>query len=325
MKIPGPALCAAALLASAACWPARAAPTQAADAPATTLRTEDLRVVSVGYRIAERARALCADAYPVTGLLLHHLPEYDEAGRALEIERHALDRGPGVLATVEGSPAARAGLRAGDVLLSVNGVPFPDPRAMAAERDRRTWRRQVEATEDMIEAALRAGPARFQILREGREFPLVLRAGRGCPLRIRLARSRQLNAFSDGRRVVITSRLLDFVASDDELATVIGHELAHVLLDHKKRLEAEDVPEGLLRSVGRNASRVRTTEEEADRLGLKLAWAAHYDMRAALSFWERLHRRVGPSLPFFRTHPSLGARRRLLEEVAAELRGDGEG
>ena len=115
-------------------------------AAATTLRTEDLRVASVAYRLGVSGASLCAGFYPVTGLLLHHLPEYDGAGRQFQIERYRLDRGPGVLATVAGSPAARSGLAAGDVLLSVNGVDFADPRAMAAEKDRDIWRKRVEAS-----------------------------------------------------------------------------------------------------------------------------------------------------------------------------------
>src|SRR3546814_14555453 len=68
----------------------------------------------------------------------------------------------------------------------------------------------------------------------------------------------------------MTTALLDFLRNDDELAIVLGHEIAHTIYKHPAELEARGVPsEGLLRGFGKNASRVRATEEEADRLGIK--------------------------------------------------------
>ncbi|MGE5722472.1 MAG: M48 family metalloprotease [Sphingomonadales bacterium] len=297
-----------------------AAPPQApAHIAATTLRADDLRVATVAYRIGLTARTFCPQPYPLTGLLLHHLPEYDAQGRSMEIARYGLDRGPGVLATVEDSPAARAGLEAGDVLLDVDGKTFPDPKAMAAEPDRKLWRRTVEASEAQIEDALRQGPARLRVLRAGQERLVTLDSIPGCPIRIRLARSKQVNAFADGRYVTLTSAILAFVRNDDELAVVIGHELAHNVLGHKERLEAEDVPEGLLGKIGKNAARIRTTEEEADRFGLKLAWAAGYDVTAAMPYWQRFYAAYGGGLQIFRTHPGLRAREQLVEQAIAEL------
>jgi hypothetical protein len=324
MRVAAPRAALALVLAAAAMAPVAAFQ---GHFPATSLRADDLRVASIAYRLGSRGGRFCSAEFPLSGLLLHHLPEYDEAGRTLQIHRYALDRGPGVLATVEGSPAARAGLVAGDVLLDVNGLPFPDPLKMAAEKDRATWRGQVEASETLLEHQLLKGPAALRVLRAGRTLQSVLEPDRGCRVRIRLARSDQLNAFADGRYVVVTTRLLEFVESDDELATIIGHELAHNLLGHRERLDAQGVPAGLLRGFGKNASRVRATEEEADRLGLKLAWAAGYQPSAAVTFWKRLYAAKGLQLPFFRTHPSLAARTRLLDQVLAELSsagGDGQ-
>jgi peptidase M48-like protein/PDZ domain-containing protein len=305
------------LLAAAA--PPVAAPSAVPSYPATTLRAEDLRVATLAYRIARQASRFCPEPGPVTGLLLHHLPEYLAADRPTALAAWPLDRGPGVLATVADSPAARAGLLAGDVLLDVNGHGFPDPRKMTAERSRRKWRAQVQAGEAMLESELRAGPARLRVLRNGQTLSLTLQPESGCPVRVRLARSTQLNAFADGRYVTLTTRLLGFVRNDDELAIVTGHELAHNILHHKERLEAEQVPKGLLGTLGKNASRVRATEEEADRLGLKLAWASGYDLSLAIPFWRRFYAAQGVDLQLFRTHPGLRAREALVVQTIGEL------
>jgi peptidase M48-like protein/PDZ domain-containing protein len=284
--------------------------------PATTLRPEDLRVASVGYRLAVQGAAYCPEPFPLTGLLLHHLPEYDEQGRVLEIARHGLDRGPGVLATVADSPAARAGILAGDVLLGVNGTGFPDPRLMVTDRRSKDWRAPVEATEAQLESALRRGPAELRIWRAGQVLDLQLQPLQGCPARVRLARSNQANAFATGTYVVVTTRILDALRSDDELAIIIGHELAHNILHHKQRLEGEQGASG---SSDSKPLRTRASEEEADRLGLRLAAAAGYDLNAAIPMWRRLYAQFGGGLPVFRGHPGLNARERIIEEVIAQL------
>ena len=143
---------------------------------------------------------------------------------------------------------------------------------------------------------------------------------RGCPARIRLARSAQTNAFASGRMVIVTTALLRFVENDDELAVAIGHELAHNILRHPQVLNAQKVPSGILRGFGKNASRVRATEEEADRLGLKLMWAAGFDVDAAIPFWRRYYARFDRTPQLFRTHPGLKARERLITQTLAELR-----
>lgn len=318
---PVPARAACLLALTALCAPALAVQVVqpvAAAAAESTLRPEDLRVFKVGYRLALAGGAYCRPDFPLTGLLLHHLPEYEAADRPGFIAQ-GLGKGPGVLSVVEGSPAALAGIRAGDVLLSVNGRAFASPLAMAAQKDRKTWRAMIQRSESQFEDQLRAGPAEILLLREGRTEAVRLAPLKGCPLRIRLARSRQNNAFADGAYVVMTTSLLDFLESDDELAVVIGHELAHNFLGHKERLEQQDVPRGALRGFGKNAARVRVTEEEADRLSIRLASAAGYDAAAAIPFWRRFSNKFDWMPQLFRTHPGERSRERLVTEELAKL------
>jgi hypothetical protein len=291
----------------------------AAANPGVTLRPEDLRVASITYRLALEGAGYCSDPFPLTGLVLHHLPEYEADDRPSQVQRHRLDRGPGVLAVVADSPAARAGLAPGDVVLSINGRPLPDPREMASEFEARVYRNWIGRTEALLEEELRKGPAELTVLRGDAEQALSLAPQPGCAIRARLARSDQRNAYADGRNVVITTKLLEFVPSDDELAFVIGHEAAHNLLDHKTLLDEQKVPTGILKSFGKNASRIRATEEEADRFGARLAWTAGFDPAAALSFWQRYYAKHDPPFQIFRTHPSLKARTRLMRETIAAL------
>lgn len=286
--------------------------------PGSSLRAEDARVAGVAYRLAVAGAAHCPDPFPLSGLIVHHLAEYRPADRAAWIQGYGLDRGIGVLGTVADSSAAAAGLRAGDVIVRIDDAPIRTAAGAGAPEPAAASRAGIEAGEDQLEAALRAGRARLTILRDGRDVTIMLGSRPGCPARVRLARSGQTNAFATARHVILTSATLDFVGSDDELAVVLAHELAHVVLGHSDRLARDGVPRGVLRGFGKNAARIRATEEEADRLGIRLAWAAGYNAAAAIPFWRRYYSRFdGPQL--FRTHPSLADRERLIAATLTEL------
>jgi predicted Zn-dependent protease len=112
--------------------------------------------------------------------------------------------------------------------------------------------------------------------------------------------------------------LLAFARSDDELAIIIAHEMAHNILNHPDRLIAQGVPRGLLRGIGRNAEKVWATEAEADRLSIRLVAASGYNVSAAIPFWRRYYAQFDEP-QIFRTHPSLGARERIIAQTIAEL------
>jgi hypothetical protein len=295
-----------------------AAPAEASQSGGSYLRADDHRVAAVTYRLGRAGVRFCPDSFPLTGLLLHHLAEYGPDGRQAMMDTYALHRGPGVLAVIEASPARAAGLRAGDALLSVNAQPFQSPLEITAEPNPKKRRQAIIAGEASIEAELRKGSAALQVLREGRTLTLSLASVSGCPTRVRLARSSQANAFANDGYVIMTDTMLKLTRSDDELAVVLAHELAHNILNHPQRLRDQKVPDGFLRSFGRNASRVRATEEEADRLGIRLLWAAGYDVGAAIPFWRRMYAAFDkPAV--FRTHPTIAAREKLIRDAIAAL------
>ncbi len=159
-------------------------------APASFIRPEDFRIASVAYRLAIAGAPHCGRQQPLSGFQIHQLGEYESRDRPRLIEEHRLDLGPGVLLVLPDAPAAKAGLRAGDTLLSVNGRAFQPPERAAAYRDMSGQRSALEGIETQLETELALGPVRLELLREGRKLQATLTPVRGCAGRVRLARWR---------------------------------------------------------------------------------------------------------------------------------------
>lgn len=300
---------------------AQPAASAAERAPGSFLRESDHRIVSIVYRLGLAGRAFCPEPFPLTGLAFHHLAEYRPQDRAEAIARYGVDRGIGILSVVEDSPAARAGLAAGDVILSANGAALPPPGGIAAEPDENRRRARMHASEEQLEDQLRRGPARIETIRAGQRRTVTLAPVPGCPARGRLARSGQDNAFADGRYAIMTTGFLGFFRNDEELAVALAHELAHNILRHPQQLEAQGVPTGMMRHIGRNARLVRATEEEADRLSVRLLAAAGYNLDAIIPFWRRVYARPDSILQVISAHPGRKARERIIGEAIAAVRG----
>ncbi|MDB5720484.1 MAG: hypothetical protein JWP15_1102, partial [Alphaproteobacteria bacterium] len=166
---------------------------------------------------------------------------------------------------------------------------------------------------DMLDQVFGKGAATLAIVRTGAQLQLVLVPAPACASRFQLVPGTQRNAWSDGEHVSLTTALLDFVANDDELAVVLGHELAHNILEHRARLRSQGVASGLLRSLGRNARKVEATEIEADRFGLRLMDKAGFRAAAAEGFWRRFASASG--LMLSTTHPGLKARLAIVRET----------
>jgi predicted Zn-dependent protease len=115
----------------------------------------------------------------------------------------------------------------------------------------------------------------------------------------------QVNAFClPGGKIVVLTGLMKIIENDDQLATVLAHEVAHVLVHHVSERVARErsVGHGLL-SLAYN----REQESEADHIGVFLMTFAGYDPDQALDFWRQMRssQRSGLHLPeILSDHPS---------------------
>lgn len=142
----------------------------------------------------------------------------------------------------------------------------------------------------------------------------------------------EANAFClPGGKIVVFTGLLDVARTDDELAIVVGHEVAHAVAEHgAERIFREELtnravaaasgafaddPErfrqvaGLLGAgaqVGLSLPWGREQETESDRIGLIYSARAGYEPRAGITFWTRMQKAAGGKQPpeYLSTHPS---------------------
>src|SRR5262249_14920321 len=168
------------------------------------------------------------------------------------------------------------------------GRPLPD--------DRPEVRRVREVAGRIIKAAGIEPLQREINLRKGYRFEWE----------VKVLENRQVNAFClPGGKIGVFTGLLHLVENDDQLATVLSHEIAHALAHHTSERVARDQ---LNRSgIGKIWAKSfdRQEESEADHIGLFLMTFAGYDPDEAVRLWEKM-RSQGRGQPpeILSDHPS---------------------
>jgi len=281
------------------------------------LQRDDQRVADTAWRIASRNADTCPKLWASLGVSLHHVSQYEPAYRAAAQAAFGLDDSyPSLLAVAEGSPASAAGLRPNDALRAVNGADLADRgrgQTSAASYD------AVSAAMAALEALPEKGAAVLSIVRGGQRLEVSVTPRNVCRSRVELAPGNAINANANGLVAQISGRLVDWVESDDELALVIAHEMAHNLLDHPKRLNEKSALSGLATSLGLAGKAQRQMELDADRVGIIMAAGAGYNYKIAPDFWARLNSNSPLASFLATTHPTTRARRENAQRVVDEL------
>ncbi|MGM9487848.1 M48 family metallopeptidase [Ideonella sp. YS5] len=157
-----------------------------------------------------------------------------------------------------------------------------------------------------------------------------------------LIHKKDLNAFCmPGGKIAFFDGLLSRLQlTDDEVAVILGHEMAHALREHARermgKTAATRVGAGLisalfgLGNLGDAALSVsaqlltlkfsREDESEADLIGLDLAARAGYDPRAGVTLWQKMMKAAEGAPPeFISTHPASPTRVRDIEAAMPKV------
>jgi len=147
-------------------------------------------------------------------------------------------------------------------------------------------------------------------------------------------------AMAGGRMAIYTGLIEQLEATDDEIAQVMGHEIAHALANHTAEkmsvamasqigvlavgISTEDTRAmagaALAAALAVNLPFSRTAESESDRIGIELAARAGYRPEAAVTLWRKMAEVGGDGPPqFLSTHPSPSNRQQTLAELVPQM------
>ena len=214
------------------------------------------------------------------------------------------------------SPAASAGVLPRDRLVRINERTVD---GMSAEEVSQLIRRLTVA---------RIQPLQLEVVREGLRHTLSLMAVPACQFSVQLVESDQIKGIADGRQIGVTTGTMRVVGSEDELAWVVAHEIAHNVLNHSQNARLQLMLNTFLSAtIGASGDLAgtmpprRSLEARADYVGAYIVARAGYDVRAIKQFWRRLERlRSGETTPEMdRDHPTTAERLAAFEGTLKEI------
>ena len=215
---------------------------------------------------------------------------------------------------VANSPLARVGIGPGDGLVAIDGVPL----AVQPGLEEMPLRDSAHA---MLGQHQNGDPLRLTVVHAGQTREVELAPTAQCRALVEVLVGGRA-ARSDGRVIQLG---LDLVqrGSDEEIAAIFAHELAHSVLRHRDRLAGAGVSKGLGGEFGEDRQLNAEAEIEADRLSVHLLANAGYDPRVAPALWRgALGRQLDAGLFRSRIYASPEERAQSLErEIADYLAG----
>ena len=280
------------------------------------------RVDRVGWAIRSKNADLCGEntAYRL-GLNLAEAADYPKDQRETIKTALGIDARPTIYIITKGGPAEAAGVQRGDVLLAVSGQDVADKK------------RALET----IDKALASGAAvPLAVERAGLRQELSVAPAKVCAYDVFLKTDNLINAFADGSKITVFTGMMKFVRSDDELAEILGHEMAHNSQGHIKAKLGNsllgailfDLPIAILTGynpqVGANVGRDAFSQEfeaEADYVGLYYTARAGYDIENVADLWRRMAVENPGAITLATTHPSTSTRFVALEAARDEIEG----
>jgi len=285
------------------------------------------RLQRVAYPLLEAGTDFCGErTRPAIGAFFANKYLFDNEYRDIAIEWLRVGEALQVIQVIDGSPAAEAGLQQGDVVVSVGGVSAPVGEG-AAEEMHELLKSDIKPSE----------PVEVTISRGGTVQSLTVTARQICDYPVQLVESDDVNAYANGKSVIIAYGMERFATNDRELALVIGHELAHNAMGHiDKKMQNYVVGSifDILAAVygvdtqgtfGKIAAQAysKDFEAEADYVGMFILARSGQPLEGAPNFWRRMAATHPASIRsnHAATHPATPERFLALEKTIEEIRG----
>lgn len=230
-----------------------------------------------------------------------------------------------VVTVAAGSPAAVAGIKPGDKLVAMNGMPVVRGKDAAKNFDK-----TVASLLELDNAI------KFKMERAGAPQEVSLKGQMLCYFPPVATMGDEVNAYADGKYIVISKGMLRFVENDLELSTVVAHELAHNMMRHMDAKKsnywlgtAADIAAALAGvntqgTFGRMGATAYSQdfESEADYVGVYVQALAQQPIEKVAGFWRRMaaEHPGGIKENHGASHPSTPQRFIAIEQTVQEIR-----
>jgi predicted Zn-dependent protease len=237
-----------------------------------------------------------------------------------------------IIDIVKNSPADKAGLALGDIILEIDGYVLPEGKN--ALKDISKYFKDIE--EKKIK--------KIKIERKGEILTFDINQTKICNYPIIFTQDKIVNAYADGKSIIMTQGMVDYVRDDNEIAMVIAHELAHNDRGHLDAVKKNTLIMGSIgfvldlmtiyysggtaggdaqntemwSKIGRDAYSVEF-EKDADYGGVYYAYRAGYDISQVKNFWERIGSENPKQIAISSTHPATSERYLQIDKTVKEI------
>ncbi len=286
------------------------------------------RLMRVSYPLLTKGSDLCGeDLRYTTGLALANSSTLlgEDFRESAQTSYQLTDEVKAVY-VIPGSAADKAGIRSGDTIRYIGDWSLP------------VGQNAVRQSLEQLQVQTQTGKAvRLDVVRNGRGQSLLITPDKSCAYPVVLGDGDEVNAYADGKQVVIQRGMMRFATSDTELALVISHEIAHNSMSHVRSkmtnyalgtvvdLAAQillGIPtQGLFGKLAGNAYS-QDFESEADYVGLYIMAQSGGDIDNAPQFWRRMAT-LSPNAiksSHLASHPATPERFVALEETVKEIK-----
>lgn len=287
------------------------------------------RLDNVVFRLRVANRNDCKDrAWAQIGLLAGTVPSLPRRYRSFSHEALSVNwTHATVLSVADSSPAALAGIRKGDQLLTFNNEPVPP-----------------KSTVEWIVGFVRTNgekPIQVLVRHNGIDEMRTVIPVIACAIPIDLQIDPSVNATTTDDGIIISSSILRTARTDAELALVIGHELAHANLGHLNKRQANAAigwisgaaadaavmlggmsTRGVFSTVFTQAGAKAFSvafEREADYVGAYYAARAGYDLAGSEEIWRTFSLDDPDSIRLATDHPITPIRFVQMLKVVEEI------
>jgi len=237
-----------------------------------------------------------------------------------------------IINIVKNSPADKAGLALGDIILEVEGYTFPEGR--------NALKKISKHFKNIEEKKIKT----IKIDRNGEILTFDINQTKICNYPIIFTQDKIVNAYADGKSIIMTQGMVDYARDDNEIAMVIAHELAHNDRGHLDAMKKNTLIMGSIgfvldlmtiyysggtaggdaqntemwSKIGRNAYSVEF-EKDADYGGVYYAYRAGYDISQVKNFWERIGSENPKQIAISSTHPATSERYLQIDKTVKEI------